>query len=58
MECDSRALEHSFSPLNAGWDGAARRPYLTPRNYSTAFFGLAFHVSKPTAHLIPSKMCC
>jgi len=25
LECDSRVLEHSFSPpLDAGWDGAAR----------------------------------
>jgi hypothetical protein len=22
------SLKHSFSPLNAGWDGAARHPYL------------------------------
>jgi hypothetical protein len=28
IECDSHFLEHSFSPLNAGWDGAARHPYL------------------------------
>jgi hypothetical protein len=24
-----RVREHSYSPLNAGWDGAARHPYLT-----------------------------
>jgi hypothetical protein len=22
------SLKHSFNPLNAGWDGAARHPYL------------------------------
>jgi hypothetical protein len=22
--CDSHVIEHSFNPLNAGWDGAAR----------------------------------
>jgi hypothetical protein len=26
---DSYAIEHLFSPLNAGWDGAARHPYQT-----------------------------
>ena len=25
--CDPHVVEHSFSPLNAGWDGAARHPY-------------------------------
>jgi hypothetical protein len=29
MESDSGRPEHSFSPLNAGWDIAARRPYHT-----------------------------
>jgi hypothetical protein len=24
----SNTIEHSFSPLNTGWDGAARHPYL------------------------------
>jgi hypothetical protein len=28
-ECDSHVLERSFSPLNAGWDSAARHPYLS-----------------------------
>jgi hypothetical protein len=25
---DSHVIRHWFSPLNAGWDGAARRPHL------------------------------
>jgi len=25
--CDSHLIEHSISPLNAVWDGAARHPY-------------------------------
>jgi hypothetical protein len=29
---DSRVIEHLFSPLNAGWDGAAHHPYqMVPR---------------------------
>jgi hypothetical protein len=27
MRCDSHVLDYSFSPLNAGCDGAARHPY-------------------------------
>jgi hypothetical protein len=26
--CAPHAMKHSLSPLHAGWDGAARRPYL------------------------------
>jgi hypothetical protein len=29
MHGDSHVIQHSFSPLNAGWDGAARHPYQT-----------------------------
>jgi hypothetical protein len=27
IECDSHVTDHSFSPLNAGWEGAARHRY-------------------------------
>jgi hypothetical protein len=27
IRCDSHVLDYSFSPLNAGCDGAARHPY-------------------------------
>jgi hypothetical protein len=27
IHCESHILDHSFSPLNAGWDGAARHSY-------------------------------
>ena len=31
LDCDSHALVYWFSPLYAGWDGAARHPYQNGR---------------------------
>jgi hypothetical protein len=35
MRCDPHILQYLFSPLNAGWDGAARHPYQQHRGIWT-----------------------